>query len=132
MPAASQFPKNLRKQIGPAVWLLALLVRFTPAEWIGNEASYVAGGNVVADAELAERLGVSERTISGWRRRLRRAGLIGWLSARGQGRAFWLAPLNLIFGVASRESAVEQKPAQEPAAKAETALAAPAATRWLQ
>jgi len=103
-PATSQIPKNLRERIGPAVWLLAILVRFTSADWNGDEPAYVASGNVMSDSELAEHLGVSERTISSWRRRLRRAGLIGWLSAPGQGRVFWIAPLNLIFGRASGKS----------------------------
>ena len=84
---------QIRKQIGPALWLFVLLARSVPVEWTGDAAVYVAGGKVIADAELAEHLGVSQGTIAEWRRRLRAAGLIGWLVAPGQGRAFWIAAL---------------------------------------
>jgi transcriptional regulator with XRE-family HTH domain len=86
-PSTSQSPKQIRKQLGPAVWLLALFVRFAPADWTGGAPAYAAGGNVVSDAQLAERLEVSQGTISQWRRRLRSAILIGWLVAPRQGES---------------------------------------------
>ena len=53
-----QTSNDPRKQIGQAIWLLLLLLRFTPGEWTGEHSAWVAGGNVVSDAELAERLRV--------------------------------------------------------------------------
>ena len=76
--AASQTPNNIRKKIGPAVWLLALLWDSMPADWTGDTFLYVAG-------EFAERLEVSQRTIAKWRSRLRAAGMIGWLVMIGHG-----------------------------------------------
>jgi hypothetical protein len=119
-PATSQTPNNIRKKIGPAVWLLALLWDSMPANWTGDTFLYVAGGNVISDAELAERLEVSQRRIAKWRSRLRAAGMIGWLVAQGRGRVFWIAAANQ--GNAGELKAVEQKPA----------LTMPAASRWLQ
>jgi hypothetical protein len=119
-PATSQSPKEIRKKIGPAVWLLALLWDSMPADWTGNTFLYVAGGNVISDAEFAERLEVSQRTIAKWRSRLRAAGMIGWLVAQGRGRVFWIAAGNR--GKAAELKAAEQKPA----------LTMPAASRWLQ
>jgi hypothetical protein len=118
-PATSQSPKHIRKRVGPAVWLLALLWDSMPADWAGDTFLYVAGGNVISDAEFAERLEVSQRTIAKWRSRLRAAGMIGWLVAQGRGRVFWIAAGK---GKAGELKAVEQKPA----------LTMPAASRWLQ
>jgi hypothetical protein len=119
-PATSQTPNNIRKKVGPAVWLLALLWDSMPADWTGDTFLYVAGGNVISDAEFAERLEVSQRTIAKWRSRLRAAGMIGWLVAQGRGRVFWIAAANQ--GKAGELKTVEQKPA----------LTMPAASRWLQ
>jgi len=111
--ATSQTPKNLRKHIGSAVWLLGLLMRFTPADWTGDAPAWVAARNVVSDAELAERLEVSQETIARWRCRLRAAGVIGWHVAPGQGRAFWVCAVNHIFGVHGEPKSVESKSAGE-------------------
>jgi hypothetical protein len=119
-PATSQSPKQIRKKIGPAMWLLVLLWDSMPAGWTGDTFLYAAGGNVISDAEFAERLEVSQRTIAKWRSRLRAAGMIGWLVAQGRGRVFWIAALNQ--GKAGEVKAVQQKPA----------LTIPAASRWLQ
>jgi hypothetical protein len=106
-PAASQTP-NLRKQIGPAVWLFALLGQFVPADWRGDKAVYVAGGNAVTDAELALRLEASERVVGCWRRRLRAARLIGWLTVPdGKGRVFWLEVINPTAGSAQEIPSVK-------------------------
>ncbi len=43
----------MRKQIGPAVWLLLLLLRFAPLDWSGDERVWAIGGNVVSDARRA-------------------------------------------------------------------------------
>lgn len=75
-PATPLTPSQIRKQIGRAYWLLVLLGWFVPQEWTGDTAVYVAGGNIITDAELAERLEVSQRTISNWRRRLRAVGVV--------------------------------------------------------
>jgi transcriptional regulator with XRE-family HTH domain len=132
-PATSQSPKNIRKQVGPAVWLLALFVCFAPADWTGDAPVHVARGNVVTDAELAERLGVSQRTIAKWCRRLRAAGLIGWLVAPREGRVFWIGAVNRIFGIHSEVKPSEQKPAGEPGAvDTDTPPAVPAGQRWVQ
>lgn len=88
---------SVRKEIGSAVWLLALLVRFAPVEWTGNDTAWLANGNVVSDAELAELLEVSRATVANWRSRLRKLGLIGWLVAPGQGRALWIGAVNRVF-----------------------------------
>jgi hypothetical protein len=115
---------HLHKQIGPAVWLLLLLLRFTPAEWTGDESAWVVGGSVVSDAELAERLEVSRAVITKWRLRLRKLGLVGWLVSPGRGRAFWVAGVNRVLGI-------EEKTASQEAAKQNAALpACPAAEVW--
>jgi hypothetical protein len=118
--ASSQTPNNIRKKVGPAVWLLALLWDSMPADWTGDTFLSVASGNVISDAEFAERLEVSQRTIAKWRSRLPAAGVIGWLVARGQGRVFWIAAGNR--GKAGELKVVEQKPA----------LTMPAASRCVQ
>jgi hypothetical protein len=125
-------PTQIRKQIGPAFWLLALLGRFAPAEWSGDTAVYVAGGNIITDAELAERLEVSERTISNWRSRLRAAGVIGWLIAPRKGRVFWIAALNSALGTLGELKPGEQQASTETAANTEAASSEPLASRWLQ
>src|SRR5258705_2031872 len=117
-PAASQSP-NLRKQIGPAVWLFALLGQFVSADWRGDSAVYVAGGNIVTDAELALRLEASERVVACWRRRLRAARLIGWLATPGRkGFIFWLEPINPVAGTAQDTPNVQPTKIQR--VKAET------------
>jgi hypothetical protein len=115
---------HLHKQIGPAVWLLLLLLRFVPAEWSGNEPVWVGGGNVVSDRELADWLEVSSAVITKWRLRLRKLGLLGWLVSPDRGRAFWVAGANRVLGS-------EEKPASQEAAKQTAALpACPAAEVW--
>jgi hypothetical protein len=42
-PATSQ---SLRKQIGSAIWLFALLGYLAPADWTGDTAVYIANGNI--------------------------------------------------------------------------------------
>ena len=114
---ASQIPNNPRKQICPAMWLLFLLARRTPAEWTGEGAAWVAGGNVVSDAELADRLEVSASVIAAWRLRLRRLGLVGWLVSPGKGRAFWVAGVNQAFaggGEKPAKQGTEKQPASGP------------------
>src|SRR5580692_3760453 len=107
--ASSQTPNNIRKKVGPAVWLLVLLWDSMPADWTGDTFLYAADGNVISDAEFAERLEVSQRTIAKWRSRLRAAGMIGWLVAQGQGWVFWIAAGSQ--GKAEELKAVQQKPA---------------------
>ena len=132
-PATSRNSKSVRKQIGPAVWLLAVLVRFTPADWKEDEPTYVAGGNVVSDADLGELLEVSTQTIATWRRRLRKTGLIGWLILPGQGRVFWVAALNHLCAPFGNPAQTAQGPAEESApAKPGPEQPAPAASRWVQ
>jgi len=97
-PAISQIPKHIRKQIGSALWLFALLAHFTPAEWTGDTSAWVASGNVISDAELAERLEVSSSAIATWRRRLHKTGLLGWLVSPGNGRAFFITAVNQVLG----------------------------------
>jgi hypothetical protein len=133
MPATSQTPRSIRKQIGPTWCLLALLCRFAPAEWTGDGAAWVAGGAVIADAELAERLGVSLKTIATWRRRLRKLGLLGWYVAPGAGRVFWVGPVNRAFANFDEAKPPEEKPAGETGtAKTEALTTAPSASRWVQ
>jgi hypothetical protein len=115
---------HLRKQIGPAVWLLLLLLRYAPMEWSGDEPVWVVGGNVVSDAELAERLDVSTAVVMKWRLKLRQLGLLGWLVSPGRGRAFWVAGANRVLDS-------EAKPASHEVAKQTAALpACPAAEVW--
>jgi hypothetical protein len=87
-PATSPSLKNILKQIGPAVGLYLLLLRYAPAEWTGDETARVAGGSVLGDAELADRLEVSPPVITRWRLRLRKLGLLCWLVSPTKGRAF--------------------------------------------
>lgn len=90
-------PKNLREQIGSAIWLLIVLVQHTPTDWTGSEPAWVAGGNVISDSELVKRLECSLTALSGWRRRLRNLGLMGWLLSPGNGRAYWAAGVSRVF-----------------------------------
>lgn len=132
-PATSQSPKNFWKQVGPAFRLLALFVLHAPVGWDGNAPVYVAGGITVTDAELAERTGVSKATISKWRSRLRKAGLITWLVDPCGGRVFRVAATTHIFKTPSELSAAEQNPAEDPATvKTEMVLTAPTLSRWVQ
>jgi hypothetical protein len=91
--AASQTSSSFRKQVGPAVWLLMLLVQHAPADWTWEKAVYAAGGNVVSDAELAVWLEVKPRTIAAWRRKLKAAGFLDWTLKPGVGRVYVLAAL---------------------------------------
>jgi hypothetical protein len=130
IPATSQASKNIRKQIGPAVWLFLLLASSTPAQWDGEAPAWVAGGNVVSDVELSTRLGVSQKTLSKWRSRLHAVGVIGWLVSVGQGRAYWVRGVNSALGTDPAGcKAPEEKPVT---AKAEMVLTTPVASRWLQ
>ena len=85
-PATPLTPSQIRNQIGRAYWLLVLLGWFVPQEWTGDTAVYVAGGNIITDAELAERLEVSQRTISNWRQIAR-----GWRRSCASWPAAWSA-----------------------------------------
>jgi hypothetical protein len=66
-PATSQPPNNIRKKVGPAVWLLSVCVHGAPTEWSGDEPAWIAGGKPITAAQLAEWLGESTRTIATWR-----------------------------------------------------------------
>ncbi len=122
-PSTSGNSTNLRKQIGPAVWLLILLVQHTPGDWTGNESAWVAGGNVVSDSELVNRLGISLSALNGWRRRLRRLGLMGWLLSPRHGRAYWVAGVARVF-------ADSQTTEQSVGTEADKPTRAPAAAVW--
>jgi len=78
------------------------------------------------------RLGVSQGTISTWRRRLRAAGVIGWLVAPGKGRAYWIADVNRVLGVHGAAKTAEQKPTSEDATAFRTEAITPAALKWIQ
>jgi hypothetical protein len=97
MSFASQTRNNIRKKIGPAVWLLSVFAHRAPAEWSGDESAWIAGGNPLTDTQLAEWLGESARTIARQRLRLRKLGLLGWHVVPGKGRAFWVGPVNRVF-----------------------------------
>jgi hypothetical protein len=126
------YAKNIRRQLGPAIWLLALLARFTPAEWTGDESTWIAGGNVVSDAELAERLGASQRTIAKWRLRLGKVGALGWHIAPG-GRVYWITAVNRVFAPLSQPRSAEQKPTSDSGAEnTELLTDMPAASRYVQ
>jgi hypothetical protein len=132
-PATFQAPDNPRKQIGSAVWLLMLLARFTPSNWTGEKAVYVASGNVVSDAELRAWLDVTPRTLMVWRRRLKAAGFIDWTLKPGVGRVYVIAAVNQVFGTFAEASALAQKPAEEPNKPATQSFASePVTSRWLQ
>jgi hypothetical protein len=122
-PSTSGNSTNLCKQIGPAIWLLILLIQHTPADWNGNESAWVAGGNVVSDSELVQRLGISLAALAGWRRRLRELGLMGWLLSPRHGRAYWVAGVARVF---AESGAAEQQPGPE----ANKPTSAPAAAIW--
>jgi hypothetical protein len=112
-PATSQTPNNLRKHVGPAVWLLGACVHSAPAEWSGDDSAWIARGNPITDIQLAEWLGESARTIAKWRLRLRKLGLLGWHVAPGKGRVFWVGPVNRVL-----EALREQRPAVQSAVAA--------------
>lgn len=84
----------LRRRVGPAVWLLALFAAYTPADWTGDAPAYVAGGNIIPDGELADRLQITPGTLANWRRRLRKATLLDWLVRPGVGRVYIIGALN--------------------------------------
>lgn len=85
---------NGRKTIGSAVWLLIFLAAYTPENWTGDARAYIAGGNIISDGELADRLQITLGTLASWRRRLRRAGLLDWLVRPGVGRVYIISALN--------------------------------------
>ena len=129
---------NIRKQIGPGLWLFAFLGQFTPASWDGIERVVVAEGNVISDRELADRLQVTASTISSWRRRLKRAGLLDWLSERGRGRVLFLRGVSQAFAPSARAGETDPAPkAGDPATvdqcalQAEAKAAAQQAQRWV-
>ena len=113
---------NLHKQVGPALWLLVLLAAHTPKGWEGSSSVYVADGNVISDAELAERLQVSPQTLGRWRRRLRKAQSIDWLVKPGVGRVYIITvPKHAL----AMEPHAESRPSQHAGAKASVAGEAP-------
>ena len=122
-PATSGNTTNLPKLVGPAVWFLNLLEQHTPADWTGNESAWVAGGNVVSDSELVNRLGISLAALAGWRRRLRKLGLMGWLLSPRHGRAYWVAGVARVF-------ADSQTTEQSVGTEADKPTRAPAAAVW--
>lgn len=81
-------PMKLRKQVGPAIWLLLLLWRFAPRYWDRTEWVIVAKGNFVTDAELGKYLDAKPGTVAKWRLRLRRHGLVRWITKVGYGMQF--------------------------------------------
>jgi hypothetical protein len=85
---------NGRQKIGSALWLLIFLAAYTPENWTGDAPAYIAGGNIVSDGELADRLQITLGTLASWRRRLRRAGLLDWLVRPGVGRVYIISALN--------------------------------------
>jgi hypothetical protein len=93
MNPANEF-RNLRRLVGPAAWLFVFLAAHTPEGWIGDAPTWVAGGNIISDAELVERLQITPGTLASWRRRLRKAHLLDWLVRLGVGRAYIIGPLN--------------------------------------
>lgn len=101
--ANKRITMSRRKQLGQAVWLFCLFAHFVPENWSGNEPVVVAGGNVITDRDIAERLDVTCCTVADWRRRLRRAGLLTWLVSPGVGRVYFLQAINRLLGP-------EQKP----------------------
>jgi len=107
---------NLRKQVGEALWLLVLLSVYTPADWDGNSSVWVAGGNIISNAELADRLQVSPRILAEWRRRLRNAQLIDWLLKPGIGRVYVITATNRLFSE-GQIPAARQAPAVNPPAE---------------
>lgn len=120
MKPVTSSPSELRKQIGPAVWLLFLFVRCVPSDWPGDSgAEWVAKGNIITDSELSERLGVSVSVARAWRCRLRQLGLIGWLLWPGRGRAYWLTGVAHVFDFERPQSAASSiglESPREPAA----------------
>jgi hypothetical protein len=106
--AASQTHNNIRKKVGHAIWLLSVCAHRAPAEWSGDESAWIARGNPLTDAQLAEWLGESARTIARQRLRLRKLGLLGWHVVPGKGRAFWVGPVNRVL-----EALSGQRPAAQ-------------------
>jgi hypothetical protein len=106
--AASQTRNNIRKKVGHAIWLLSVCAHRAPAEWSGDESAWIARGNPLTDAQLAEWLGESARTIARQRLRLRKLGLLGWHVVPGKGRAFWVGPVNRVL-----EALSGQRPAAQ-------------------
>jgi hypothetical protein len=88
--------RNLRRCVGPAVWLFILLAAYTPT-WTGDSAVYAAGGNVIGDPELADVLQVTPGIIARWRRRLKKAHMLDWLVRPGVGRVYIISALNKVL-----------------------------------
>jgi DNA-binding FadR family transcriptional regulator len=96
-----------RKEVGSSLWLLCLLAHYTPDDWDGTAAVYVAGGSVISDRELSERLQVSRGTVRAWRCRLRKANLLRWTVEIGVGRVFIISAVKALF-VPGAGAAIEQ------------------------
>jgi hypothetical protein len=89
--------RNLRRRVGPAMWLLVFLAAYTPEGWTGDASAYIARGNIISDGELADCLQVTRGTLSRWRLRLRRAHLLDWLVRPGVGRVYIISALNKLL-----------------------------------
>jgi hypothetical protein len=98
--------RDLRRLVGPAAWLFVFLAAHTPEGWIGDAPTYVAGGNIISDAELVERMQITLGTLASWRRRLRKAHLLDWLLRLGVGRVYIIGPLNQ--ALADEQAAIQK------------------------
>jgi hypothetical protein len=104
--------RSLHRLVGSAILLLALFAAYAPADWTGDVPVYVAGGNVISDGELTERLHIALGTLATYRRRLRRAHLLDWLLRPGVGRVYIIGALDQAW---SREQAAIQRVAKSQA-----------------
>ena len=86
--AAGRANRTLLVQIGLAMWLLILLLRFTPDGYDGDGPVQIADGREVFDFELAAKLSQSEVTINDWLERLSAAGLVDWVTGQQGGRIY--------------------------------------------
>jgi hypothetical protein len=85
--------KQIRKQIGSALWLWELLVNLVPCTWDGKSYVFVAGGQPLSDKQIGVWLDAKVSTIAAWRRRLRAAALLDWTIKPGVGRVYVVSPL---------------------------------------
>jgi hypothetical protein len=121
-------PSNPRKLIGPSIWLLTLLVSSIPDSWTAETSAFVAGGAIITDAELVSWLHVTPRTLTVWRRRLKRAQLLDWTLKPSVGRIYVVSALvNGIFADRNKPLAAQRIEAQS-----QTADAEPRTPRYLQ
>jgi hypothetical protein len=93
---------DFRLALGPALWLLNLYHLNATGDPTAEGYFICCAGQPLSDSEMAFHLGVAERTVCGWRRRLERVGLIKSEPAENRCRRIWVRSLWVVFSSAGK------------------------------